>query len=87
MICFALLSVKKSDPSFVHASPAAAAKISRLNDKSARRTNETEHLLLRNNIDMRGSRNRTTTKHATLCPMLILLCVDSVAKVEWPAAL
>jgi len=35
MICFALLSVKKSDLSFVHASPAAGAKISRLNDRSA----------------------------------------------------
>src|ERR1700722_1027890 len=44
MICVALLSVKKSDLSFVHVSPAAAAKISRLNDKSVRRISETELL-------------------------------------------
>jgi hypothetical protein len=73
MICVALLSVKKSDLSIVHASPAAAAKISRLNDKSVRRTSETELLLLRDGIDMQGSRNRTLPKYATLCQMLILL--------------
>jgi hypothetical protein len=73
MICVALLSVKKSDLSFVHASPAAAAKISRLNDKSVRRTSKTELLLLRDGIDMQGSRNRTLPKYATLCQMLVLL--------------
>jgi hypothetical protein len=36
IICVALQSVKKSDLFFMHASPAAAAKISRLDDKSVR---------------------------------------------------
>jgi hypothetical protein len=59
MICVGLLSVKKSDLFLVHASPAAAARIGRLSDKSVRRISEAEHLLLREGIDMQVSHNRT----------------------------